>query len=342
MRGRARRSGGHRRQRASPERHRCQAGSRSSTCPGPVTVIVDYAHTPDGLRDGDCKRAATGRRQACRRRVRLRGGSRPGETTRDGRGRQCAGRLGGGHVGQSERRAARRHHRADPRRYPRQVPDSRRAGPGRRARARDRHGRARRRRARSRQGSRALHRGEREALPVRRPNRGSFRCCAIARSPEESMCTRARGDQPHVVRGPRARRGSPRDTGPHRLSDQEAVRSADPRGRPGHPSGEGRDADHGRPRHARGARRRLPGRARRNWCTFHACGISRDPRHRRDRADRIGRRLHKGHRTAFTRASTSGPNSAPNWWSPSGSLWLRSTGRGPTRRCRSRVTTRSA
>ena len=40
---------------------------------------------------------------------------------------------------------------------------------------------------------------------------------------------------------------------PHRLSDAEAFRSADPRGRPGDPSGEGRHPDDGGPCDARRA-----------------------------------------------------------------------------------------
>ena len=67
---------------ARPVRSRCVAGQ-------PFAVIVDYAHTPDGLREGDRRRTPGGRRRRrCHRRVRLRRRPRSREAPADGRRRR--------------------------------------------------------------------------------------------------------------------------------------------------------------------------------------------------------------------------------------------------------------
>ena len=56
----------------------------------PFTVVVDYAHTPDGLARGPRQRPAPGRGRPGPVRLRLRGGPRPGQAAAHGRGRLAA------------------------------------------------------------------------------------------------------------------------------------------------------------------------------------------------------------------------------------------------------------
>ena len=80
----------------------------------PFTVLVDYAHTPDGAGER-ARRGPRGRRRGPgARRVRLR--RRPGrlQAPRDGRGGGPAGRSGSPDVRQPERRGSPGHHRRRP------------------------------------------------------------------------------------------------------------------------------------------------------------------------------------------------------------------------------------
>ena len=80
----------------------------------PFTVIVDYAHTDDALRNLTAVAreflAAARRVGTSHHRVRMRRRPRPQQTSADGRGRRSGQRLGGADQRQSPQRESARHH----------------------------------------------------------------------------------------------------------------------------------------------------------------------------------------------------------------------------------------